>query len=171
MYFGGAPKGVVAPDGRFTISGVPPGRYVIDVNWTAKSSVVGGQDTLDFPLEFAGDRDVTDAVVTLTDRHSQLNGTLTNSAGKPALDYVIVAVASDSRYWNQGSRRIRMVHPDHTGQFNFGSMPAGQYQISVIEDVEGGQLNNPEFLTMLARTSISVSIPDGGKVTQNLRVK
>jgi hypothetical protein len=51
---------------------------------------VFGQDTLDFPLEFAGDRDATDVVLTVADQMSQVNGTLTDAAGKPAIDYFIV---------------------------------------------------------------------------------
>ena len=66
----GSLRGVVGPDGRFTISGVPAGRYMLglDGGGSLKSAIVSGQDTLDFPFQFAGDHDVTDAVLTVSDR-------------------------------------------------------------------------------------------------------
>ena len=47
----------IEPDGRFTLTGVLPGRYVLRSSGGAlKSAVVNGQDTLDFPLEFTGEQ-------------------------------------------------------------------------------------------------------------------
>ena len=60
------PDAKVGPDGRFTLTGVSPGRYTLELyGGHLKSAVIGaGQETLDFPLDFTGDRDITDAVLT-----------------------------------------------------------------------------------------------------------
>src|SRR5262249_6999012 len=119
----------IGPDGRFTIGGVPPGRYILRTDYSLRSAIASGQDTLDFPLEFTGDRDVTDAILTVTDQLSQLNGTLTDAMGKPANDYTIIVTSTDSRYWIPGSRRIRTVRPNTDGNFSIQGLPCGSYQI------------------------------------------
>ena len=160
------------PDGRFTISGVPAGRYYLRLNGgNMKSAVVSGQDVLDLPFEFTAEQDVTGAVLTMADRSSELTGTLTDSTGKPALDYMIVVAATDSRYWGPQSQRVAMTQTDPEGKFWISSLPAGSYLISVVLDPEPGAIYDPEFLRAIARTSVPVTIIEGGTVTQNLRVK
>jgi hypothetical protein len=133
--------------------------------------MVAGQDTLDFPLDFTGDRDVVDAVVTVTDQTSELTGTLMDSAGKPAVDYGIIVAASDSRYWNPESRRIVISRPGPDGRYFIGGLPPGSYQIAAVFDLEAGAQYDPEFLRSVARASVNVVIGEGGKITQDLRVK
>lgn len=170
-FFGQAPQGQVGPDGRFTLTGVVPGRYILRASGQMKSSMVSGQDTLDFPLEFTGEHDVTDAVLTVTDQTSELSGTLTDSGGKPAVDYMIVAASSDSRYWTPGSRRVAMARPGTDGRYVFRSLPPGVYHVAAVIDPEPGAQFDPEFLRTVARGSWSVTITEGGKVSQDLRVK
>ena len=166
------PRAIVGPDGRFTLKGVPPGHYEFRVSGQAhKSSIVSGQDTLDFPLEFTGDRDVTGAVLTITDRCNELFGTLTDSSGQPATDYTIIVAASDPRFWREGSRRIKVTEPDLWGRYYFRDLPPGSYQLSVVNDLEPWKQYDPEFLRTIAITSVPITIGDGAKVTQNLRVK
>lgn len=162
----------VSPDGRFTMTGVMPGRYSLRATTgLAKSAVVSGVDTLDFPLDFSGDRDVTDAVITVTDQFSELSGSLMDTAGQPAVGYTILAVATDSRYWMPGSRRIAQGRPGPDGKYSFRGLPAGTYQLAAVVDLVQGEQYDPEFLRTLARASVPVTITDGGKVTQDLRVK
>ena len=80
-----------------------------------KSAIVGGQETLDFPLEVTGERDIADAVLTVTDKTQELTGVLTDASGKPAVDYIILAVAADTRFWTPGSRRIVTLACTHSG--------------------------------------------------------
>jgi uncharacterized GH25 family protein len=160
------------PDGRFTISGVPAGRYILKLNGgNLKSAIVSGQEVLDLPFEFTAERDVTGAVLTTAERSSELTGALTDSTGKPALDYTVVVAATDSRYWDPQSHRIAMTETDYEGRFQISSLPAGSYFIAVLIDPEPGAVYDPEFLRTIARTSVPVTIPEGGRVTQNLRVK
>jgi hypothetical protein len=172
MFFGQAPQAQVGPDGRFTLTGVMPGRLIIrGSGFVMKSAVAGGQDTLDFPLEFTGERDVTDAVLTFTDTPTELSGTLTDSAGKPASDMMIVVAASDNRYWMPGSRRIVVTRPSQDGRYTIRSLPPGAYLIAAVSDLENGGQYDPEFLRTLPAVSVPLTIIEGGKVTQDLRVK
>lgn len=167
----GVPSATVGPDGRFTIAGLPGGRYMLGLDGLLKSAVVDGHDTLDSPLDFGGERDVTGAVLTVSDRLSLLTGALTDANGRPVLDHVVIAAATDSRYWHANTRRVQRAFLEANGRFTFTGLPAGQYQISVVPDLEPGDLFNPDFLRAVARTSVTVTVPDAGTVTQHLRVK
>jgi len=166
------PSAPLAPDGRFTIAGVVPGRYSLRVSGrTIKSAIIAGQDTLDFPYEFTGDRDVTDAVITLTSAVSELCGTLTDNTGKPAPGFTIVVVASDTRFWLPGSRRVMVTRPDSDGRYTLRYLPPGDYLVAAVKDLDRGAQYDPEFLRSLVGVSVPVTIMDGGKVRQDLRVK
>jgi len=172
MFFGSLPQAQVEPGGRFTLTGVVPGRYLIRVSsGPLKSAMVGGQDILDFPLEMTGDRSVTDAVLTVTDQISELSGSLLDGAGKPAEGFTILAVSTDNRFWRPGSRRIVMTRTTADGKYTIRGLPEGAYQLAAVVDLEQGAQYDPEFLRSLARASVPVTIASGGKMTQDLRVR
>jgi hypothetical protein len=173
MYFNAPAQAQVGPDGRFTLTGVMAGRYTLRASGggSLRSSMVGGQDTLDIPLDFTGDRDITDAVITMADWSSDLRGTLTDSTGKPAIDHSIVVVSTDNRYWVPGSRRIAVSRPSPDGRYAFGALAPGAYFLAAVLDLESGAQFDPEFLRQLAAASVPVTITEGGKVVQDLRVK
>jgi hypothetical protein len=170
MNVGSPPQAQVGPDGRFTLVGVTPGRYILRAGGgVMKSSVVGGQDTLDFPLDFTGERDVTDAVLTVTDKASELTGLLTDVSGKPAIDFTIIVAPVDPRYWQPASRRVMMTRPDTTGRYTFRSLPPGDYMVAAVTDIDQGTQYDPEFLKAIASASVRVNIGEGAKVAQDLR--
>lgn len=170
--FGPPPQAEVGPGGLFTLKGVIPGQYIprAQVSY-AKSVMLNGQDLLDFPLDFAGDRDLNDVVITVTDKYSEVSGTLTDGTGKPATDYMIVAASSDQRYWTPGSRRVVISRPNVDGRYTLRNLPAGEYLIAAVSDLENGAQYDPEFLKSLANaTSMHISITEGSRIVQDLRV-
>src|SRR5262245_6370815 len=166
------PSAQIDADGRFTLTGVMPGLYVLRAGaGLLKSAMVGGQDTADFPLDFTGERDVLDAVITVTDRTSELSGALSDPSGKPVSDYTVIVAAADSRFWIPGSRRIGTSRPSPDGRYAFRSLPPGDYMLAVLTDLEQGAQYDPEFLKSLGSSAIRIVITEGGTVTQDLRVR
>jgi protocatechuate 3,4-dioxygenase beta subunit len=171
MRFSPLPQAVVGPDGRFTLSGVSPGRYQIRGPGFTKSAIVEGKDTLDFPVEVTGDADLTSAVVTVTDQLTEIAGTITDATGEPGSGETVVIAATDERYWTPGSRRIAFTRTRGDGQYVFRNLPPGSYVIAVISDLEFGMQYDVEFLkTLAAAGSTRVTIGDGEKLQRNLRV-
>jgi protocatechuate 3,4-dioxygenase beta subunit len=171
MSVGPAPTAAIGPDGRFTLNGIMPGRYILRASGgLMKSSIVNGQDTLDFPLEFTGERDLGGAVITVTDRASELSGVITDGAGKPAVDFTIVVAPSDPRFWVPGGRRILITRPDTGGRYTFRSLPPGDYMVAAVTDMEQGGQFDPEFLKAIAGASVRVIVHESAKVSQDLRV-
>ncbi|HEY6356867.1 MAG TPA: carboxypeptidase-like regulatory domain-containing protein, partial [Vicinamibacterales bacterium] len=167
--FGPLPSVTIGPDGRFTIAGITPGRYVLRGGGNLKSSIVLGRDSLDFPFEVVGDRDIADAVLTVTDKFTDLSGSVMDSGGKPIYDATVIAAAADPQYWTPGSRRIVTSRPGPQGRYEFRNLPPGDYDLAVVMDLEPGGQFDPDFLKTLT-TGVRVTLSEGGKLTQDLRL-
>ena len=119
-----APSVQADASGRFTVTGVMPGRYRLTAfvrgsaggsgGWQIKTSTIGGRSSLDLPIELRGS--VGSAVIAFTDRAAELSGVLLDAAGQPAPDYEVVAFASDRAFWGPESRRIKSVRPAIDGK-------------------------------------------------------
>ena len=170
----------IQPDaaGSFTIHGLTPGRYRLtaiipaprpDANpWQLKSSVLQGRDTVDTPIDLRDS--ANDAVITFTDRVSELSGLVQDAGGQPAPEYHIVLFARDKAYWTPTSRRIRTIRPGADGKYVIANLPPGDYLLTAVTDMEQGEQFDPTFLEVLSRSSIAVAIAEGEKKTQDLRL-
>ena len=104
----------IQPDasGAFTIPGVAPGKYRLmatlpqtrpDGNaWQLKSCAIHGRDSLDVPIDLR--EGAENALITFTDRVTELNGSVQDAAGQPAPEYHVVAFARDKTYWTPQSQ-------------------------------------------------------------------
>jgi len=161
----------IGQDGRFQLTGVFPGKYVLrGGGGTLKSAIVNGQDTLDFPLDFTGERDFGDAIITVTDKSTELSGALTDAAGKPAYDCAVIAVSADRRFWTPGSRRIALTQINNDGNYTFRNLPPGDYFVAAIADMEPGAQYDPELLRSLSSAGMRVTLAEGQKLSQNLKL-
>jgi hypothetical protein len=172
----------VKADGRFEIPNLVPGKYRLsagvgegpptqDAAWVLASVVANQRNVTDLPLEIAPAGNVTDAVVTLTDRSSQLVGTLQDAARRPAPDFYVIAFPADRRFWIRGSRRIQSVRPATDGSFLFRALPPGEYLLAALTDVEPDEWFDPAFLAQLAGVTIPVTIAEGETKVQDLKIR
>jgi protocatechuate 3,4-dioxygenase beta subunit len=182
---GGAQLGVPAvtadATGSFTVAGIVPGRYRILATvppgrgggpataWMLRSASVNGQDAADLPIDIQGD--LSDAVITMTDRQTQLSGRMLDASGQPALQYYMILFSADATYWTPQSRRIQMVRPGRDGTFTFRNIPAGDYRLAAVTDVEQGEWFDPAFLKPLATSSLAVKLVEGETTTQDVRIR
>jgi protocatechuate 3,4-dioxygenase beta subunit len=172
----GVNRPVITDSGGFTIRGVTPGRYraaatfnTPEVNWTLKSAIIKGVDALDVPFDLLPGDSISDAVFTFTNRTQELSGTLQDESKRPAPDYTVVVFPADKALWTSG-RRIRSTRPGTDGKFTFANLPAGAYRIAAITDIGPEELRDQALLEELAAASIPVTLADGEKKTQDLRL-
>lgn len=168
----------VKPDGSFVWTGVPAGSYRLAVStasniqpgWRAKSAMVGGVDLLDGALDLTGGAP-GDIVINLSDARSAITGTLQALDGAPISDYSVLAFSAENTFWRPMSRRTQIVRPNSNGVFALRDLPAGDYLIVALSDVEPGQWQSAKFLAELAPFAVKVSLADGEKKIQNIRIR
>jgi uncharacterized protein (DUF2141 family) len=139
-------------------------------SWTLKSSVANGRDTLDFPLELRPNESPSGVILTFTDQSQSLSGTLQDATGRPTSDFTIIVFAADKQYWTPQARRIVSTRPGTDGKYTFRGLPAGDYRITAVTDVEPGEWYDPAFLAQLANSSIPVTLNEGQTKTQDLKL-
>jgi hypothetical protein len=133
--------------------------------------MVNGRDASDIPFEIASNENIEGAVITLTDRGAEVSGRFVDAAGKPAPGYVLVVFSADRRFWAPRSLRTQVVRPDVNGTYVARDLPAGDYLISVVTDLEDGQWNDPAFLATLAAASpVRMTLAEGDKKVQDIRI-
>jgi hypothetical protein len=167
--------GTVDGSGRFTILSVVPGVYRLMASgagsgWTVESSIIDGQDTLDFPVEVKPGSTITSALITLTDKQAQLSGSIVNQQGQPAPGFTLILYSADERFWAPQSRRIRSTRPATDGQFIFTGFPPGDYKLVALTDVEPGSWFDPAFLQQMEGAAIAIRIAEGEKKVQNVQI-
>lgn len=173
--FGGSSSTRVEASGRFTIPSVAPGLYRLSASgasgWTVQSSVVGGQDALDFPFEVKGNQAIGGALITFTDRQTELTGLVTDDKNQPAPEFTLVIFPADSRYWSGStSRRMQSTRPATDGRYTFRNLPPGDYRLAPVYDLPPGAQTDPAFLQQLEATALRITLQPGEKKTQDMRV-
>jgi hypothetical protein len=164
--------------GQFQLKGVIPARWRIEPptipGWTLKSirraGPQAGQDLADVPLEVADEQSVSDLVLTYTARVTELAGRLQDEIGRPASAFFVVIFTTDRAMWTPQSRRIQSVRPATDGQFLVRNLPAGDYHLAALTDVEDGQWFDPALLASLVPSSIRLTLTEGERRLQDIRV-
>jgi protocatechuate 3,4-dioxygenase beta subunit len=170
--------GRISPDGQFRTLGYTPGRYVINVSpggpgleWTLKTATFGGRDVSDEPLEIAGN-DVDGVVLVLTDRPTQLSGTVRNPQGQGDTQADVVVFPADHQRWKQygvTSRRARSARATKTGAYSIQGLPAGDYYVVAVDSTSSREWQDPKFLEAASRIATRVTLLEGEKKTLDLK--
>lgn len=163
--------------GRFTIPGLPGGRYFLrgggaPEGWTFKSAMLEGRDISEVPLE-VGAVDISAIAITFTDRPTQLTGMVRNDQGAPDPDATVLVFPSDAQMWTGHghgllNRRFRSVRAGTTGAYTVLGLPAGSYAVIAVPDEQTADWQDPINLETLARRAARVQIDDDQTRSQNL---
>jgi hypothetical protein len=166
-----------AADGSFSLHGLAAGRFQLLAHdeppefprsWSLKSVVINGKDVAHRPIEISGD--VRDVVLTFTSQVTALSGELQDASGRPAADYHIVVFPSEREAWLAGSARLRTTRPGTHGSYLFKGLPAGDYWIAALTDVEPDEWQDSAFLEQLIAGAVRITLTEGEKKTQDIRI-
>jgi hypothetical protein len=181
----GSQPGRLDANGRFTIPQVIPGLYRLNVGggigaWTLRSAMLNGVDVLDVPLTLDS-RNITNIVVTFTDRPSSLAGTVRmpigaadGTAAQKNPDVAVIVFPADPQLMSAGfnSRRTRMIRTTPVGAgFGLGNLPPGDYYAIAIPDEFASEWQDQKFLEHLARSATRVTIGEGERKTVDLAIE
>jgi hypothetical protein len=182
--------GTFAPaqkDGTFVVAGLTPDVYramfvppnmmmppplmpVTPGGFVLKSAMLDGKDIADDPIAVRVGDEIKNLVVTFTDKFSQISGTLQDAAGKPVVGYPIIVFSTNPASWTFGSRRIAQVHPANDGTYKVQGLPAGEYYVCALTDLDPNDLYDPAFLEQLTAASFKITLAEGEQKIQNLKL-
>jgi hypothetical protein len=168
----------VKPDGTFELRGIGPGRVRLAVSapadggvrWHARSARLGDRELLDEWLEFGPGLSLPDVVITLSDRRTGLDGVLQSASTQPGPAVSVVIVPVDRELWRAGSRRIVSSRPQSDGRFTF-DVPPGDYALAAVTDFDPLDLTDPAWLEQIVGAGVKVTVAEGARTRQDLRIK
>ncbi len=109
-------------------------------------------------------------VVTLTDRLTEITGSVHDGRGQPVGDYVLVAFSEDAKLWGAQSRFVQATRPNQNGTFSIKGLPPGRYLAAVVPSLENGLQNDPAVLEQLRPRAHSFSLAEGQTLHVNLEM-
>jgi len=174
------PANGIAVDGTFEIKDVVPGTYSVlasvppaagaTAQWSLRSATLAGRNVLDVPFEVRPDENLAGLTITFTDRVTELSGTLVDAANRPTPQFFVFVYAVDRGLWTPNSRWIKAVRAGVDGSFKVTGLPAGAYFLCALTDLDATEQYEPAFLEQLVPASIKITLTEGQKLTQPLKV-
>lgn len=109
-------KGMV---GEFLLRSSAPGQFL-------KRVMIGAEDITDTPREFKTGDKVT---LVMTSRASTVEGNVTDAAGKPATDAMLIIFSDDKAAWRMNSMRTRRIGVNQSGHYRAPGLLPGRYYV------------------------------------------
>ena len=171
----GARPARVDADGTFTLTNLF-GPRLIRVNglpqeWVLEAVIVAGSDVTDRPVDFQPSAAIENAQIVLTDRVTQVAGTVSDRDGKPSRDFTVVVFPEDETKWAPPSRYVRSARPDQQGLIKIRGLPPGDRYLAVAVDyLEEGGASDPEFLDLMKNRATRFRLEQGASATVDLKL-
>jgi hypothetical protein len=172
----------VAPDWSFNIDGLAgtcrsdPGPTPLSARWILKSVILDGREVLDENVWFEPGRHYENVRIVMTDRRSQVRVRVREANGTPTGEYAAVAFPVQPERWRSPRRYISAAAPappsflgtpDRSGtggepgrSLRFIGLPAGDYYLIAVDDIEYTATHDPAVLQKLALRATRVTIPE-----------
>jgi len=159
----------VKDDGTFTMKNVQAGRYRVSCfkqGAYIKAARAGDQDVLNSPLDTTQGAPPS-LEITLSANGPQVAGSVKNADGK-LLPGVSVVLIPEDEAWRGQWAGYGTTTTDQYGNFRVASLRPGEYKAIALEEVEGGEYMDPEFIKRYERKATPVSLKEGSKETLQL---
>ena len=167
-------------DQTFELRGLYGARYIrpniepalsTGTSWTLRTVQQNGLDTTDKPIEFQPGAVIEDLEVVLTQKATELTGTITVDTGAVPEDAWVVLFTADETLWREAFRFVRGMRPDREGIYRFDRIAAhDDYLLVAAVGLEPGQWMDPDFLRSVRDRALRLSIGLGEKKVQHIRM-
>ena len=106
----------------------------------------------------------------MTDRPTEISGTLLDRLGRPAPEYSVVVFSADRAEWGIPRRSSGIVKLASDGTYNIVGLPAGRYVLCVLTDADPSSLSDPAFLEQLSAIGVPLTLAEGEKKRQDFKI-
>ncbi len=163
---GQTPPGSLQADGSFELRGLAGTRLVrvqgLPPGWVLKSVAIDGQDVTDTGFEFKPGAAISGVDVVVTNKTTEVNGTVTTANGRPVTDFTLVLFADDPAKWTlPQTRHVAAARPDQDGRVKVRNLPAGDYYAIAVEYLAQGEWGDPEVLERLKGKATRITLTEG----------
>jgi hypothetical protein len=170
--FGGSQ---VKENGSFELNGLTGTRLfragTLPKGWFLKSVRVDGRDVTDTGVEFKSGEDVAGIEIELTNKSTNLAGSVTDDRGQAAKDYTVVVFADDQQKWVLPLNRwTASARPDQDGRFKVSSLPPGGYYAIAVDYVPAGEWSDPDWLERARTKATHFTLDEGGARSLELKL-
>ena len=109
--------------------------------------------------------------VTVTNKMTEISGSVTGADSKPATDYTLVIFSQDSAKWTVPmTRYVTGVRPNQDGRFQVKNLPAGDYYAVALEYIPQGDWNDPDVLERIKAKATRFTLDEGQVKTLDLKL-
>jgi len=169
------PPGRADESGVFKTYGMPPGKYLVRAGapsgWTLRSITSEGRDLADTPIDLRI-TDLTNVVVTFTDRPTKLSGIVRGTDGNADTGALVIVFPADSSGWSDygfNPRRVRNIRPSKNGSYSLTGLPPGEYYVAAIHEEDVADWRDPQVLEDLSRGASQIRLTEGDARVQDLK--
>lgn len=171
----GGGAGAVKPDGTFELKGLAGSRIIrpfgLPQGWTLKSVRLNGQDITDTGIDFKGNDPVTGLEVVVTNKSTEINGSVRDASGNTVKDYTVVVFSDDPQKWTAAQNRyIAGVRPDTEGRFQVKNLPPGGYYAVAMDYIAQGEWGDPDLLDKLKAKATGITLGEGETKSLELKI-
>jgi 5-hydroxyisourate hydrolase-like protein (transthyretin family) len=173
---GQAMPGSLQADGSFELRGLAGTRLVrvqgLPPGWVLKSVNIEGQDVTDTGFDFKPGAAIAGVDVVITNKTSEVNGSVTTSNGQPVKDFTLVLFAEDPAKWTfPQTRYVTAARPDQEGRVKVRNLPAGDYFAIAVEYLAQGEWGDPEVLDRLKGKATRITLNEGESKAVTLKIE
>jgi hypothetical protein len=147
---------------RFVPQGVPP-------LWTLKAILAGNDDIADTGIDIGSVGDARLRVV-LTDKTTEITGTVRDAAGAPVTEFVVVVLPEAAVDAAAAPRYTRAIRSDQKGSFQLRALPAGRYVVAAVPGLEPGSEWDPSFQATIRSAARRFTLEDGQSLALTLEL-
>jgi Carboxypeptidase regulatory-like domain len=164
------------PPDTFAVTGLHRGEYFLRVSAGLLSvkSITADAEYTDKSFDVRTGNDITNVLVTLTDKAAKLTGTVRSRDGAPSPEAAIVLFPAQPSMWtNYGgqSQRIKAVMYLGGPGFLIQRIPAGEYYVIAVDLSAPDIWQDPRFFPAAAPLATRVTIGWGTAVVQDLTLQ
>lgn len=161
--FGEALSGDVMADGSFVLRGLLAGTHLVRVEglpegWVLQRVLLRGQDITDAGLDAGHGQRIEHITIALTRTASDLAGRITDAAGAPVPDALVLVIPLAEQFWHAASRRLAVLRSDAAGRYRIRGLPDGEYRASAALDVEMDDAYRPDVLRSMSARGVPLTI-------------
>jgi hypothetical protein len=165
----GAASASAGPDGKFSLKGILPSRYFVQVRNLPEGSYVkslrhGAQEVPEEGLDLTGEASGS-LQVTLSLAGARVDGAVQTEEGKPVSGATVV-LAPDSRRYSM----FKETQTGENGSYSLKGVAPGEYKILAWENIEAGAYLDPEFLKRYEGKAEKLSLKENDRKPVSLKV-